>query len=113
MAEEWSLGGEPCTREAYDAAVPAEEEQSAGLLLRNLLYEEYQDDIGLPANTFVFPQDGAALSYDGMVAYLRALPTDFVTWVAMPNAWGDNRPVLLPFYGLYNVAEQEGWFSCD
>lgn len=43
-------------------------------------------------------------------AWLQSLPHEFVTWVAMPHAWGDaDRPVLLPFYGLYNVAEQEGF----
>ncbi|MBO4916055.1 MAG: hypothetical protein J5449_12735, partial [Oscillospiraceae bacterium] len=44
-------------------------------------------------------------------AYMLSLPWDFVTWVGMPNAWGNERPLLLPFYGLYNVAEEEGWFS--
>lgn len=42
---------------------------------------------------------------------LRSLPWDFVTWVSMPNAWGNELPLLLPMYGLYNVADQEGWFS--
>ena len=42
-------------------------------------------------------------------AWLRSLPMEFVTWVSMPRAWGQERPVLLPFYGLYNVSEQEGF----
>jgi predicted small lipoprotein YifL len=43
---------------------------------------------------------------------MSKLPWDFVTWVSMPSAWGsDDRPLLLPFCGLYNVADQEGWLS--
>lgn len=43
-------------------------------------------------------------------AWLRGLPMEFVTWISMPRAWGENdRPVLLPFYGLYNAAEKEGF----
>ncbi len=46
-------------------------------------------------------------------AWIQSLPMEFVTWVAMPRAWGDDeRPVLLPCWGLYNVAGQEG-FSGD
>ena len=47
-------------------------------------------------------------------SYLRALPYEFVSWVSMPNAWApDERPVLLPFYGLYNVEDEEGFFGGD
>lgn len=47
-------------------------------------------------------------------AWLRSLPYGFVSWVSMPHAWGwDNKPVLLPCYGLYNVADEEGWSSWE
>ena len=42
---------------------------------------------------------------------VSTLPEEFVTWVAMPNAWGEYRPAVLPFYGLYNAAECEGFFG--
>ena len=47
-------------------------------------------------------------------AQISKLPEDFVSWVAMPNAWGyyDNAyPTLLPFWGLYNVNAQCGFFG--
>ena len=45
-------------------------------------------------------------------AWLETLPEDFVDWISMPRAWGfDERPLLLPCYGLYNVAEKEGFGS--
>ncbi len=45
-------------------------------------------------------------------AWMQALPYDFVSWVEMPHAWGSSeRPVLLPCYGLYNVADKEGFSS--
>ncbi len=43
-------------------------------------------------------------------ACLNDLPYGFRSWVAMPNAWSEeDQPAVLPFYGLYNVAEEQGW----
>ncbi len=43
------------------------------------------------------------------------LPYGFTSWVSMFNAWGydGEDPVLLPFYGLYNVVGEEGWSGWD
>jgi hypothetical protein len=38
------------------------------------------------------------------------LPEEFINWVEMPNVWS-SLPVELPFYGLYNIGGQEGFFS--
>ena len=40
---------------------------------------------------------------------LTSLPEEYVDWVAMPRAWGDDRPDNLPFNGIYNVMRQEGF----
>lgn len=244
--DEWERLGAKCSREAYESEVPLPEEQAKGLLMRNAMGYEYDEDWETPADAFAYPE-GAAKTYDEAVAYLRGelgitpdetvdegaffaslpkdfsflsgvggwsselslspdgtftgdyhdsdmgdtgegypdgtiyvcsfsgrfgdvrrvddytysmrllaidmdpapagewieddirwvaaapygledadeimvylpgswvrgLPYDFVSWVAMPRAWGgwDDRPVLLPFCGLYNVAAQEGWSS--
>jgi hypothetical protein len=43
---------------------------------------------------------------------ISGLPIDYVDWVKMPNAWYDSKiPQKLPFYGLYNVEQQQGFFS--
>jgi hypothetical protein len=39
------------------------------------------------------------------------LPQEYINWVGNPMAWGNNIPPTLPFYGLYNVGGQEGFFS--
>ena len=39
------------------------------------------------------------------------LPEEFVRWVSMPQAWGNDIPETLPFWGLYNVAGQQGFAS--
>ena len=45
-------------------------------------------------------------------APLKDLPAEYTDWISMPMAWGtDDRPEALPFYGLYNVSAQEGFFS--
>jgi len=236
-AESWRLDGVECTREAYESAVPSDEEQAAGLILR--------DDYGTGGAAALGGADGCALTWDGAVAFLRdaldapldltvdeavffaslpgdftfasgaggwstglsiapdgtftafyhdsnmgevgedfpngtvyycdfsgrfgsvsrlddftysmrlleltpalppeqtyyedgirfvssipyglenadeilvyfpgaqvsRLPEDFVTWVGAPNVWWPERPVLLPFFGLYNVEDAEGFFS--
>ena len=247
IEETWQLNDEACDQAAYDAAVPARSEQAAGLLMRNLFYEEYDEDVEPTGEADGFSPSGTAMRCDDAVAYLRgelgiaaeemdeaaffaalpsafsflsgvggwssdltlrddgsftgtyhdsdmgdagegypngtiyvcsfsgrfgqvrrvddytysmqlleltsdaapaeewiedgvryvdaapyglndareilvylpgawmrALPYDFVSWVSMPNAWGvDERPVLLPFWGLYNVEGKQGWFSAE
>ncbi len=243
VEEKWQKLGANCTQESYEAAVPAEAAQAAGLLMRNAMYYEYMDDVETPEGAFAYPQ-GSAMSYNEAVEYLRGelgitldtkvdeaaffaslpsgfsflsgaggwsselylsndgtftgdyhdsdmgddgegypygtmyvcsfsgrfgnvrrvdeysysmhlleleidptpaeewiedgvryvssnpygldnadeimvylpgawiqdLPNEFVDWVAMPHAWSwDDLPVLLPCYGLYNVAGEEGW----
>lgn len=45
-------------------------------------------------------------------AQVQSLPDGFICWVGMPLAWDwDEAPAVLPFYGLYNVADEEGWYS--
>lgn len=45
-------------------------------------------------------------------APMSELPESFVEWISMPLAWGnDGRPETLPFYGLYNVTGEYGFFS--
>lgn len=242
---EWKKLGAACSQESYESAVPSQEEQAKGILMRNAEYYEYSDDAEAPEDYYLYPQ-GTAMTYDAAVAYLRGelgialdetvdeklffaslprnfsflsgaggwsselylssdgtftggyhdsdmgddgegypdgtlyvcsfsgrfgdvkrvddytysmhllemnveetpaeewiedgvryvssvpyglenadeilvylpgawlrnLPDEFVSWVSMPHAWGwDERPVLLPFYGLYNVADEKGWSS--
>ena len=43
---------------------------------------------------------------------MSKLPWEFVDWVSMPNAWDrSNLPVLLPYWGLYNVSAEDGFFG--
>ncbi len=51
---------------------------------------------------------------DEIMVYLEGTPTadlpeEFLNWIAMPRAWGENIPEVLPCQGLYNVAAQEGF----
>ena len=40
------------------------------------------------------------------------LPEQYIWWIRMPHAWGDNDvPSTLPFWGLYNVGGEMGFFS--
>lgn len=40
------------------------------------------------------------------------LPQPFMEWICMPNAWwGSNIPSSLPFWGMYNVGGEMGFFS--
>ncbi|MCL2826259.1 MAG: hypothetical protein FWD72_02505, partial [Eggerthellaceae bacterium] len=40
------------------------------------------------------------------------LPRNFLEWIAMPNVWNmDKLPATLPFYALYNINGEEGFFS--
>ena len=53
---------------------------------------------------------------DEIMVYLEGTPTadlpeEFLSWIAMPQAWGENIPDVLPCQGLYNVAAQEGFFG--
>ena len=56
---------------------------------------------------------------DIFVLYLEGhptatLPEEFLSWVRMPQGWSDDEiPSALPFGGLYNVSEQQGFFSSD
>lgn len=38
------------------------------------------------------------------------LPEQFLDWVGMPNVW-EEIPATLPFFGLYNVLEETGFFA--
>lgn len=245
----WGVGSKDCSQAEYEAVVPAPAEQAKGLLMRNAMGYEYDDELEKPEGAYDYP-DGAAMTYDAAAAYLRgelgitfdenvdeaeffaslptgyeflsgvggwaselflnpdgtftgdyhdsdmgddgegypngtiyvcafsgrfgnvkrvdeytysmhlvelnieetpaeewiedgvryvasgpyglenadeilvylpgswvrSLPYGFVSWVAMPRAWGWNGepdPVLLPFCGLYNVADEEGWSSYE
>jgi len=45
---------------------------------------------------------------------VKNLPEEFVNWVSMPMAWSSyNKPILLPFYGIYNVEKEYGFFSSE
>ena len=51
---------------------------------------------------------------DEIMVYLEGTPTadlpeEFISWIAMPRAWGEDIPEVLPCQGLYNVAGQEGF----
>ena len=51
---------------------------------------------------------------DEIMVYLEGTPTadlpeEFLSWIAMPRAWGEDIPEVLPCQGLYNVAGQEGF----
>ena len=63
----WTLDGAESTEEAYLEAAPSMALQAAGLLLRNLSYEEYGSNA--PS---ALPRDGAGLTVDQAIAYLRA-----------------------------------------
>ena len=40
------------------------------------------------------------------------LPEQYMLWVSMPLVWGkDNTPSALPFWGMYNVGGEMGFFS--
>lgn len=40
------------------------------------------------------------------------LPEQFMYWICTPNAWwGDRIPSTLPFWGMYNVGGEMGFFS--
>ena len=42
------------------------------------------------------------------------LPQAYLDWVSAPNAWSwSNPPASLPFWGLYNVNGQMGFFGTD
>ncbi|MBQ9458955.1 MAG: hypothetical protein IJU66_03390 [Oscillospiraceae bacterium] len=244
VKSEWSIDDKTCSEEAYLAAVPSQEAQAKGMLVRNVEYYETDPDSEPPADAYPYP-DGAAMTFDEAAAFLRdklgvsappvdekafftslprefsflsgvggwstdiemstdgtftgafhdsdmgdssesypngtmhictfsgrfgdvrrvddytysmrlkeitcdpmdaewvedgvhyvasipyglenadevlvylpgsqmsKLPWEFVSWVSSPNAWGNDRPLFLPFCGLYNVAEKEGWGSPD
>ncbi|MCL2867414.1 MAG: hypothetical protein FWF47_06610 [Clostridia bacterium] len=38
------------------------------------------------------------------------LPEGFLEWICLPNAW-EEAPDVLPFFGLYNVKEEVGFFT--
>ena len=63
-----TLDGEEVTEAEYLAALPAKAFQARGLLLRNLDYDEY--GMNLPS---VYPADGAGMTVDAAIDYLRAL----------------------------------------
>lgn len=63
----------------------------------------YSEPYGLEHSTtfFLFP---AGMDTD-------ELPSAYVDWVSMPMAWGSQIPKHLPFWGLYNVDQGNGFFS--
>lgn len=76
--------------------------------------EEFIDDHGgriVPAEAYGLETGETYMLYlPG--AEINALPEEFVRWVAMPMGWSsDELPNLLPFYGIYNVDGQYGFFG--
>lgn len=43
----------------------------------------------------------------------RDLPTRFLEWVGPMQGWGNRPPASLPFWGLYNVGGQQGFYGTD
>lgn len=41
------------------------------------------------------------------------LPSPFLQWVGPVNGWGNHTPAVLPFWGLYNVGGQQGFYGTD
>lgn len=61
----------------------------------------YSDVYGLDGGTtFMLYLEGVQTS---------ELPEGFITWMAMPRAWGEDTPETLPFNGIYNVEEDCGF----
>lgn len=76
--------------------------------------EEFIDDHGVrivPAEAYGLETGKTYMLYlPG--AEMNALPEEFVRWVAMPMGWSsDELPASLPFYGIYNVDGQYGFFG--
>ena len=67
---EWYLDSIESTEEEYEAAIPSEEDQKDGLVMRNLRYYEYSEDADYAEET-VYPQKGLAMTYDEAISYLR------------------------------------------
>lgn len=62
-----TIDGQEVTESEYQNAIPAEALQAAGLLLRNLEYQEYSSDA-----LSVYPPDGAGMTVDAAISYLKA-----------------------------------------
>ena len=78
--------------------------------------EEFIDDHGVrivPAEAYGLETGRTYMLYlPG--AEIDALPEEFVRWVAMPMGWpSDELPASLPFYGIYNVDGQYGFFGSE
>ena len=76
--------------------------------------EEFIDDHGVrivPAEAYGLETGRTYMLYlPG--AEIDALPEEFVRWVAMPMGWSSgDLPTLLPFYGIYNLDGQYGFFG--
>jgi hypothetical protein len=80
--------------------------------LENEVGEEWiEDDV-----RYVASEPYGLENADEIMVYLEGTPTadlpeEFLNWIAMPRAWGENIPDVLPCQGLYNVAAQEGFFG--
>ena len=76
--------------------------------------EEFIDDHGVrivPAEAYGLETGKSYMLYHPS-AEMNALPEAFVRWVAMPMGWSsDELPTSLPFYGIYNVDGQYGFFG--
>ena len=76
--------------------------------------EEFIDDHGVriaPAEEYGLETGRTYMLYlPG--SEMNALPEEFVRWVAMPMGWAaGDLPTLLPFYGIYNLDGQYGFFG--
>ena len=70
FVEEFAADGKEVSAAEYAAAIPAEAEQDAGLLIRNARYYENDPDLERPEDAYDYG-GGSALTYDGAVARLR------------------------------------------
>lgn len=71
--------------------------------------EWIEDDI-----RYVWSEPYGLTDADRVYIYLPGAPTnelprEFMRWISMPRAWGDDVPLLLPCWGLYSVNDETGF----
>ena len=87
------------------------------MTLTSLTYDQEPGETWIENGIQYIADDAYGLN-DGEVFYLyrpgvatAKLPDAYIEWVSMPNAWGSNIPETLPFWGLYNVGGQMGFYG--